>query len=113
MRDVLARLRGRVRLGLLSNAGAGARRRLEERGVAACFDDVVTSGDVGLAKPDPAIFRLAARRLGVAPEACAFVDDTEGHVLGAREVGMRAHHHHRSRMADLLAFLRDVGALAD
>lgn len=112
MRDVLDRLRGRVRLGLLSNAGAGARSRLETLGVTALFDVVVTSGDVGLAKPDPAIFRLAADRLGVPPAACAFVDDTPRHVEGARAVGMRAHHHHRTRMADLIAFLRKVGALA-
>lgn len=111
MDDVLARLRGRVRLGLLSNAGRGARQRLDELGVSARFDDVVCSGDVGLAKPDPAIFRLAAARLGLAPEACAFVDDQARHVEAARGVGLRAHCHHRTRMPELLAFLREVGAL--
>ena len=111
MDAVLDRLRGRVRLGLLSNAGSGARRRLEELGVAARFDDVVCSGDVGLAKPDPAIFRLAASRLGLPPSDCAFVDDQERHVVAARGVGLRAHQHHRTRMAALLAFLAEVGAL--
>lgn len=111
MDEVLDRLRGRVRLGLLSNAGRGARERLDALGVSARFDDVVCSGDVGLAKPDPAIFRLAARRLDLPPEACAFVDDTERHVLAARGVGLRAHHHHRTRMGALRAFLVAVGAL--
>ncbi len=111
MDALLDRLRGRVRLGLLSNAGRGARERLDALGVSARFDDVVCSGDVGLAKPDPAIFRLAAHRLGVAPEACAFIDDTERHVAAARTIGLRAHHHHASRVPALLTFLVEVGAL--
>lgn len=111
MAALLDRLRGRVRLGLLSNAGSGARARLEALGVTKAFDDVVCSGDVGLAKPDPAIFRLAASRLGVPPEACFFIDDSAGHVEAARSVGMRAHHHHRSRMRELLEALRKAGVL--
>ena len=109
IRDLLARLKGRVLLGLLSNAGAGLAARLEDNGIAALFDDVVCSGDVGLAKPDPAVYRFAADRLHVEPEDCLFVDDMERNVLGAREAGMRAHHHHRTRFADLLAFLAEAG----
>lgn len=108
---LLVRLRGRVRLGLLSNAGAGATERLAARGVAAHFDDVVCSGDVGLMKPDPEVFRLAASRLGVAPAACVFVDDMERHVLAARAVGMRAQRYTRAAHADLLRFLADAGVL--
>ena len=111
MDALLDRLRGRVRLGMLSNAGRGARERLAREGVVARFDEVVCSGDVGLAKPDPEIFRLAASRLGVEPETCAFVDDTLRHVEGARAVGMRAHHYHRKRHAELLAFLGGLGLL--
>jgi epoxide hydrolase-like predicted phosphatase len=54
------------------------------------FDDVVDSCDVGLRKPDPAIYRLACERLGVAPEAAVFLDDTRRHVEGARQVGLHA-----------------------
>ncbi len=53
------------------------------------FDLVVDSCEVGLRKPDPAIFLLTCERLGVAPEAAVFLDDTPGHVAAAREVGMR------------------------
>jgi len=109
MDDLLARLRPVVRVGLLSNAGAGAHARLDALGVSALFHDVVTSGDVGLAKPDPRIFVLAASRLGVEPVRCLFVDDTERHVEGARRVGMRAHHHHRLRHAELLGVLAALG----
>jgi HAD superfamily hydrolase (TIGR01509 family) len=108
---LLARLRGRVRLGLLTNAAKGAGARLRARGVSSLFDDVVASGDVGVAKPDPEAFLLAARRLGVAPRACAVVDDLERNVAGARAAGMRAHLHHRTRHDDLLRFLEREGAL--
>jgi putative hydrolase of the HAD superfamily len=53
------------------------------------FDVVVDSCEVGLRKPDPAIFLLTCERLGVSPEAAVFLDDTLRHVAAAREVGMR------------------------
>jgi putative hydrolase of the HAD superfamily len=54
------------------------------------FDLVVDSCDVGLRKPDPAIFRLTLDRLGVAPGAAVFLDDTRRHVEAARSVGLHA-----------------------
>ncbi len=54
------------------------------------FDVVVDSCDVGLRKPDPAIFRLTCERLEVAPEAAVFLDDTRRHVESARQVGLQA-----------------------
>src|SRR5262245_30578518 len=111
MDALLDRLRGRVRLGLLSNAAKGDHARFVERGIAQRFDDVVCSGDVGFAKPDAKVYRLAADRLEVDPSKCAFVDDMERNVEGARAVGMAAHLHHWSRPADLERFLQEVGAL--
>jgi putative hydrolase of the HAD superfamily len=54
------------------------------------FDAIVISGEVGLNKPEPEIFRLAAERLGVAPEECVFVDDLRENCEGAEAVGMTA-----------------------
>ena len=54
------------------------------------FDLVVDSCEVGLRKPDPAIFRLTCERLGVVPEAAVFLDDTRRHVEAARSVGLHA-----------------------
>ena len=54
------------------------------------FDLVVDSCDVGLRKPDPAIFRLTCDRLGIAPEAAVFLDDTRRHVETARSIGLHA-----------------------
>ncbi|MCA1722607.1 MAG: HAD family phosphatase [Actinobacteria bacterium] len=52
------------------------------------FDELVISGEVGLRKPEPEIYLLAADRLDVAPEHCAFVDDMRINIDGARSVGM-------------------------
>jgi putative hydrolase of the HAD superfamily len=52
------------------------------------FELVVDSAFVGLRKPDPAIYRLTCDRLGVAPEACLFVDDIEVNCTAAAELGM-------------------------
>jgi len=56
------------------------------------FCDIVVSGVEKLAKPDPAIFRLAERRFGHAPEAMLFIDDSERNVEAARVCGWQAHH---------------------
>jgi epoxide hydrolase-like predicted phosphatase len=81
------------------------------------FDQVVISGEVGMRKPDPEVFRLAAGRLGLSSEGCVFVDDTEGNVDAARTVGMRGIVHESSRetiaeLARLFRFrleVRDAG----
>ena len=57
------------------------------------FDAVVLSGQVGLRKPDAAIFELAADRLGLPMGACAFVDDVQWNVDAAEALGMVGIHH--------------------
>jgi epoxide hydrolase-like predicted phosphatase len=52
------------------------------------FDVTVISGEVGLRKPEPEIYELCARQLGVPPSACVFVDDLAPNVTGAAAVGM-------------------------
>jgi putative hydrolase of the HAD superfamily len=54
------------------------------------FEAIVISGDVGMHKPDPAIYMLGAERLGLRPEECVFVDDLRENCQGAEEVGMTA-----------------------
>jgi putative hydrolase of the HAD superfamily len=82
-------LRTRCRTAILSNSFVGAREREHERyGFADLTEFIVYSHEVGLAKPDPAVFRLVCRRLGVAPEEAAFLDDREGAIEGAAAVGM-------------------------
>jgi epoxide hydrolase-like predicted phosphatase len=75
------------------------------------FDDVVDSCVVGLRKPEPEIYLLACRRVGVRPEDSVFLDDFEQNVEGARAVGMDAIHvrEPRSALAELDALLRTRG----
>jgi putative hydrolase of the HAD superfamily len=86
--DWFARQRPARRTGILSNSGPGAREAERCWGFEELTDDIVYSHEVGLAKPDPEIFRLAARRLGVLPYEVVFLDDVEGHVEAARGLGV-------------------------
>jgi putative hydrolase of the HAD superfamily len=55
------------------------------------FDAVVDSSDVGMRKPDPAIFLHTLALLGgIPPERAVFLDDVEGNVAGARRAGLHA-----------------------
>lgn len=54
------------------------------------FDDIVDSHEVGLRKPNPAIYQLALARLGAEPGRTAFLDDVATNVSAAESVGMRA-----------------------
>jgi epoxide hydrolase-like predicted phosphatase len=54
------------------------------------FDVAVISAEVGLHKPQPAIYELTAERLGVAADDCAFIDDLRENCEGAEAVGMTA-----------------------
>ena len=54
------------------------------------FDDWVASCDVGLRKPDPAIYQLAVKRAGVRPEAAVYIDDRPELVEAGRRVGLTA-----------------------
>jgi 2-haloacid dehalogenase len=53
------------------------------------LDGVLVSGEVGLTKPDPAIFRMLCARFGVTPEAALYIDDVEGNVTAARALGFQ------------------------
>ena len=103
-------LRPPHRVSILSNADASLPSRLRDGlGIHDLFDDVVCSAEVGVAKPDAAIYRLAAARLDLPPEACAFVDDAEANVEAARAVGMAAVHFRVDRGHDLAAQLAALG----
>lgn len=54
------------------------------------FDDVVDSHEVSLRKPNPAIYELAVRRLGVCAAQTAFLDDAQSNVDAAAAVGLQA-----------------------
>ena len=57
------------------------------------FDEVVISGEVGMRKPEPRIYRLVAQRLDLDPRRCVFVDDLMPNVRAAVDIGMVGVHH--------------------
>ena len=77
---------------VLSNAGPDLRERIDETlGRAIAWHDIICSAEVGLAKPDPAIYRLTMARLSLRPAQCFFIDDIRANVASAQEVGWTAH----------------------
>jgi putative hydrolase of the HAD superfamily len=94
MVDYVASLRPAYRTAILSNSSDGARREEEARyGFEQLVDEIVYSHEVGLAKPDPRIYDLTCRRLGVQPEQVAFLDDLPENVEAAKECGWHAFLH--------------------
>jgi epoxide hydrolase-like predicted phosphatase len=79
---------GGVRTGLVSNSWSTTHYDRDLLGE--LFDVVVISAEVGLHKPQPEIYVLAADRLGEPPERCVFVDDLRENCAGAEAVGMTA-----------------------
>jgi putative hydrolase of the HAD superfamily len=78
-----------LRLAVVANWDVALPGYLEELGLAGYFVTVVTSGEAGVAKPDPRIFELALERLGgVPPSRALHVGDSEADELGARAAGM-------------------------
>ena len=53
------------------------------------FDDKIISGHVGIAKPDPAIFKLAQAQFQVDPGTTLFIDDNEKNIIAARDLGFK------------------------
>jgi epoxide hydrolase-like predicted phosphatase len=92
MQDAVAALKSSgVRTALLSNSwGAHTydRSRFDEM-----FDVLVISGDEGMRKPDPAIYALAAERIGLPPEELVFVDDLPHNLAPAEAAGIAVVHH--------------------
>ncbi len=87
-------LRGRFKVGLLSNIGLATMDGvfpLADR--QQLFDAEVLSCDVRLVKPDPRIFTLMAERIGLAPEECVMIDDLAENCAGADAAGMQSIQH--------------------
>ena len=54
------------------------------------FEDIVLSGQEGVAKPDPEIFKILQQRIGHSLHGCVFVDDSPRNVEAAAEAGLDA-----------------------
>jgi HAD superfamily hydrolase (TIGR01509 family) len=93
--DILDRLRAQgTPVHAITNWSAETwpRGLLAQPRLAEVFGVTVVSGQEGMIKPDPRIFRLLCTRAGVAPQDCVFIDDGPHNVDGARATGMDGIH---------------------
>ena len=79
------------KVGLLTNGNVVVQNgKIDVIGIRPLLDTIVISEGVGLKKPDPAIFKLAATNLNEPPEACLFVgDNPEVDIIGAAAANMQ------------------------
>lgn len=61
---------------------------LEQFGIRDCFQSVLSGGELPASKPDPAIYRISAERLGVEPAQCVVLEDTQNGIMAAKNAGM-------------------------
>ncbi len=89
----LGSLRPRLKTALLSNAWSNTRHVVRQRyDFLDVFDVVVFSAEVGMRKPEAAIFHHILSRLEVEPQEAIFVDDLLPNVEAARALGIHAIH---------------------
>jgi epoxide hydrolase-like predicted phosphatase len=86
---LIERLRGRVRLGILSNAWRDMQARDARRIDFAQFDAVVYSCEEGVRKPDARIYQIALERLDAQPERTLFIDDFVENIEAANALGIQ------------------------
>jgi putative hydrolase of the HAD superfamily len=88
MLALVQELRASLPVVLLTNATTRLRADLAGAGLTDAFDAVASSAELGVAKPDPEVYRRAAVLAGVEPQACVLVDDTLAHIEGAAAAGL-------------------------
>jgi len=89
--DALKRFSQGYALGLLTNGTPDLqRRKMEGAGVAAYFDQILISGDIGFRKPDKRVFETILTRLNAGPETSLMIGNSlTSDVQGAQGIGMR------------------------
>jgi len=77
------------KIGLLSNYSNDLRPRIEkEWAIGSVFDEIIISCEVGMIKPDTAIFHLMLDRLDVKADESVFIDDRIKNIDGAKKIGL-------------------------
>jgi putative hydrolase of the HAD superfamily len=90
MRELVAELRGSIRLFILSNTNKAHYSYIEEHFSWFKGFECFLSFELGLRKPDPAIFKAVIDGMGLSPSSILYIDDIEGHVTAAKEAGLEA-----------------------
>jgi len=114
--EMLARLKKKYRLFLLSNTNELHIASLEDRfrrdhpgkELADLFEKAYYSCRTGLRKPDPRIFAMVLQENGLAADETLFLDDTAEHVAGARTLGIQAMHVDLTKGMNTISVLNDI-----
>jgi putative hydrolase of the HAD superfamily len=93
MLAVLRAVRRHCTAAVLSNGTTRLRRDLHALDLIDEFDVIFNTAEIGLAKPDPAVFHHVLGELDVGVDEAVFIDDLLENVEGARAAGLRAHQH--------------------
>ena len=88
--DLLGRLKAAGIRIAVGSSSKNARLILEKTGLLDRFDAIADGNDIAMSKPDPEVFLVAARKLGISPAACAVVEDAEAGIDAALAAGMKA-----------------------
>jgi HAD superfamily hydrolase (TIGR01509 family) len=91
---LITRLKPAYKIGMLSNASYNVTAFLFEPEQSALFDATALSYELGLTKPDLAMYQAIAYRLQVPVAECLLVDDQARHCAGAIDAGMQAVEYH-------------------
>ncbi len=111
MLTLLRSVRTLVPAVVLSNGTTRLRRDLYALDLTDEFDQIFNTAEIGIAKPEPAVFLHVLDELGREPSEVVFIDDLAANVEGARSVGIRSHQH--LGREGTAAFLGEVGVVVD
>ena len=89
---IRAKLKPKHKIGIISNSIGDWTSEILAQDIE-LFDDVVLSYKVGVTKPNPAIYEMSLKNLGVRADESIFVEDIESYCEAAREMGMQSIHY--------------------
>lgn len=89
--ELVRALREYFTVALLSNATSRLRSDLAAHHIDNDFDYIFSSSEIGVGKPDVAVFRFVGQTLDVAPHEWLFIDDIAENVAAANGTGVRSH----------------------
>lgn len=97
--NFLRSLHGKYTTGLISNAWSDLRDYIVREKFDDVFDHIIISAEVGVAKPEAGIYKIALQKAGVSPNEAVLVDDFHVNIEGCEKVGMQGIHFKDSQSA--------------
>jgi len=89
-KEILEQLGQEYELGIIANQLPGLEERLKDFGILDYFDAIFSSAEFGLAKPDPAIFKLALQKTNCLPHQAIMIGDRlDNDIVPAKRIGMK------------------------